>query len=72
MPAKYAPTSDFAFPLDPIEYASAPLPSLEEWNKLWTAWDLVTTKMIPANSLLEKPIPLRNPLLFYLGHIPSL
>lgn len=38
---------------------------------LWEAWDMVTTKMIPRDALMEKPIPLRNPLLFYLGHIPT-
>ncbi len=65
-------TSSFAFPLHPRQYAPQPVPSLEEWRKLWEAWDMVTTKMIPREALMEKPIPLRNPLLFYLGHIPTL
>lgn len=64
--------SRFAFPLHPHQYALKPVPSLEEWRQLWQAWDLVTTKMIPNDALMEKPIPLRNPLLFYLGHIPTL
>lgn len=72
MSVEYPKPSVFAFPLKPKEYALAPLPSLEEWNQLWAAWDLVTTKMIPASSLMETPIPLRHPLLFYLGHIPTL
>ncbi|OGM51004.1 hypothetical protein ABOM_000276 [Aspergillus bombycis] len=71
MSVEYPSPSVFAFPLKPEEYAPAPLPSLEEWKKLWAAWDLVTTKMIPASALMERPIPLRNPLLFYLGHIPA-
>lgn len=62
----------YAFSLKSKNYAPAPVPSLEEWNQLWNVWDLVTTKMIPAEALMEKPIPLRNPLLFYLGHIPTL
>ena len=65
-------TSSFAFPLHPRQYAPQPVPSLAEWRKLWDAWDMVTTKMIPREALMEKPIPLRNPLLFYLGHIPTL
>ena len=62
----------YAFPLSPKEYAPRPVPSLEEWRQLWSVWDLVTTKMIPSDALMEQPIPLRNPLLFYLGHIPTL
>ena len=64
--------SSFAFPLRPGEYAPAPVPSLGEWQKLWDAWDLITTKMFPANALLEQPIPLRNPLIFYLGYVHSM
>lgn len=72
MSIEYQKPSAFAFPLTPKDYAPAPLPYLEEWDKLWEAWDLVTTKMIPAKSLMDRPIPLRNPLMFYLGHIPAL
>ena len=65
-------TRRFAFPLHPHEYASDAVPSLQDWQQLWDAWHLVTTGMIPREKLMEKPIPLRNPLLFYLGHIPTL
>ncbi|KAF5551211.1 hypothetical protein FMEXI_3327 [Fusarium mexicanum] len=61
----------YAFPLTPEQYAPAPVPSLAEWKQLWGVWDLVTTNMIPPDALMEQPIPLRNPLLFYLGHIPT-
>ncbi|OQD68015.1 hypothetical protein PENPOL_c003G09007 [Penicillium polonicum] len=71
MSIEYQKPSAFAFPLTPKDYAPAPLPYLEEWDKLWEAWDLVTTNMIPAKSLMDRPIPLRNPLMFYLGHIPA-
>jgi hypothetical protein len=72
MSIDYPKPNAFAFPLKPQNYAPAPLPSLEEWKEMWSAWDLVTTKMIPASALMETPIPLRHPLLFYLGHIPVL
>ncbi|KAF9352300.1 hypothetical protein BGX26_009854 [Mortierella sp. AD094] len=50
---------------------SMPLPSQEEWAELWKSWDLITMSMIQHPSmLLEKPIDLRHPFLFYLGHIP--
>ncbi|KAF5723707.1 hypothetical protein FMUND_1641 [Fusarium mundagurra] len=61
----------YAFPLKPEQYASAPVPSLAEWKQLWSIWDFVTTKMMFADALMEKPIHLRNPLLFYLSHIPA-
>ncbi|KAF9184876.1 hypothetical protein BGZ50_003413 [Haplosporangium sp. Z 11] len=48
-----------------------PLPSQDEWRELWKSWDVVTMDMIQHPSmLLEKPIALRHPFLFYLGHIP--
>ncbi|KAF4498755.1 hypothetical protein FAGAP_5064 [Fusarium agapanthi] len=51
----------YAFPLTPEQYAPAPMPSLAEWKQLWSVWDLVTTKLIPPDALMEQPIPLRNP-----------
>ncbi|TIA55540.1 hypothetical protein D6C79_00388 [Aureobasidium pullulans] len=59
------------YPLVPDKYAAQPVPSLEEWNQLWAAWDAVTLEMIPEEELLEKPIKLRNACIFYLGHIPT-
>ena len=61
----------FIYPLKPEQYASKPVPSLQEFEQLWAAWDLVTRWMIPHEELLSKPIKLRNCCLFYLGHIPN-
>lgn len=36
------------------------LPSLDEWDNMWKAWDTVTLTMIPRNMLFEKPIDLRR------------
>ncbi|KAG0005925.1 hypothetical protein BGZ65_009870 [Modicella reniformis] len=48
-----------------------PCPTQDEWRELHKSWDLVTMHMIQHPSmLLEKPIALRHPFLFYLGHIP--
>lgn len=48
------------------------LPSLSEWLQLWRAWDLVTRTMLDHQSMLfERPIALRHPFIFYLGHIPA-
>ncbi|KAF2103583.1 hypothetical protein NA57DRAFT_33375 [Rhizodiscina lignyota] len=52
-------------------YAARPVPSLQEFEELWTAWDMITQHMIPEDQLLTKPINLRNVCLFYLGHIPT-
>lgn len=65
MPTKYA------FPTNPANYASQPVPSWENWQALWAVWDVVTRRMLPDEELLEKPIKLRNACIFYLGHIPT-
>ena len=61
----------FNYPLKVDEYAAQPVPTLDEFEKVWAAWDLVTRQMIPEQELLSKPIKLRNCCLFYLGHIPA-
>ncbi|KAL8695927.1 MAG: hypothetical protein Q9224_003069 [Gallowayella concinna] len=58
-------------PKRPEEYATQPVPSLDEFKQLWAKWDIVTQHMIPKDQLLSKPILLRNCCLFYLGHIPT-
>ncbi|RCI06706.1 hypothetical protein CU098_013766, partial [Rhizopus stolonifer] len=48
------------------------LPSLHEWQELWKSWDLVTQHMLDHKTMLfERPIALRHPFIFYLGHIPG-
>ena len=47
------------------------IPSRQEWDEVWDAWDFVTRRMIPTSMLHEKPIDLRHICLFYLGHIPT-
>ncbi|EME40669.1 hypothetical protein DOTSEDRAFT_74272 [Dothistroma septosporum NZE10] len=59
------------FATKPEQYASRPVPSLDEWHDLWDVWDNVTRQMIPDEELLAKPIKLRNACIFYLGHIPT-
>lgn len=61
----------FSFPLSPDQYAKNTVPSVSEWRQLWKAWDTATLNMIPKSQLLSKPIDLRNPCIFYLGHIPT-
>ncbi|KAG5652789.1 hypothetical protein H0H81_003619 [Sphagnurus paluster] len=47
------------------------IPTLEEWNRVWSAWDMITLEMIPQEMLHQKPIDLRHKCLFYIGHIPT-
>ena len=61
----------FVFPLKVEEYAGSGTPLFKDWVQLWAAWDTVTKGLIPAGELLSKPIELRNPYIFYLGHIPT-
>lgn len=58
-------------PTQPSQYAAHSIPSLSDYQSLWTAWDTATKSMIPREDLLSKPIKLRNALIFYLGHIPT-
>ncbi|KAI9490730.1 hypothetical protein BDB00DRAFT_875060 [Zychaea mexicana] len=47
------------------------VPSLHEWQQLWRSWDTVTNTMMDQQTMLfERPIALRHPFIFYLGHIP--
>jgi hypothetical protein len=47
------------------------MPTLQEFQEMWAAWDFITRKMIPVSMLFEKPIDLRHICLFYTGHIPA-
>lgn len=47
------------------------IPSTQDWEILWSAWDMITLRMIPPSMLYQKPIDLRHICLFYLGHIPA-
>ncbi|KAH9974228.1 histidine-specific methyltransferase [Russula compacta] len=47
------------------------VPTLQEFEESWAAWDFITSKMIPDSMLFEKPIHLRDIFLFYIGHIPT-
>lgn len=60
-----------AFPLKPEQYAPKAVPSLVEYEQLWSSWDTVTLHMLPHDQIMSKPIKLRNCCLFYLGHIPT-
>ncbi|KAJ2806654.1 hypothetical protein H4R21_000780 [Coemansia helicoidea] len=47
------------------------LPTIDEWRQLWAVWDLLSCHVVPRDRLEERPIALRNPLIFYLGHISA-
>lgn len=47
------------------------VPSLQDFEEMWAAWDFITQKMIPDSMMFEKPIDLRHICLFYTGHIPT-
>ena len=53
------------------KYSKYAVPTLSDWENVWSAWDQVTCHMIPKAELMSKPIDLRNPCIFYLGHIPT-
>lgn len=57
--------------MNPSNYAPHAIPTIDNFQSLWTAWDIVTKTMIPREELSSKPIKLRNELIFYLGHIPT-
>lgn len=47
------------------------IPTIVEWETMWSTWDMITMGMISPHLLYEKPIDLRHICLFYLGHIPT-
>jgi hypothetical protein len=47
------------------------VPTLQEFEEMWAAWDFITRGMIPDSMLFEKPVDLRHICLFYTGHIPT-
>ncbi|KAJ1642148.1 hypothetical protein LPJ64_005974 [Coemansia asiatica] len=47
------------------------IPQISEWKHLWSVWDLLTLEIISRDQMLEKPIDLRHPFIFYLGHLPA-
>ncbi|KAK6340627.1 hypothetical protein TWF696_008951 [Orbilia brochopaga] len=55
----------------PESYAKLRYPTVEQWEELWKTWDAVTLGMVRSDQYLTKPIDLRNPIIFYLGHIPT-
>lgn len=66
----------FTFPLlKPCDENALPstfsVPSIPEWETMWSTWDMITMGMISPDMLYEKPIDLRHICLFYLGHIPT-
>ncbi|KAJ3558000.1 hypothetical protein NM688_g1170 [Phlebia brevispora] len=64
----------FIFPLlrQPTQLTSPfGVPSIQEWQDMWAAWDFINRRMIPTSMLFEKPIDLRHICLFYQGHIPT-
>jgi L-histidine Nalpha-methyltransferase / hercynylcysteine S-oxide synthase len=50
---------------------AATVPSLDEWTQLWAITDLITTVLVDSSRSLSKPIDLRHPYIFYLGHLPA-
>ncbi|KAI0043936.1 DUF323 domain-containing protein [Auriscalpium vulgare] len=66
----------FAFPRlrsPPSSLTSTPfgVPSFQDFQDMWAAWDFITRKMIPNSMMFQKPIDLRHICLFYTGHIPT-
>ncbi|PIA19487.1 hypothetical protein COEREDRAFT_36756 [Coemansia reversa NRRL 1564] len=49
----------------------AAVPKIAEWKALWETWDMLMLQVIGHDKLLVRPIDLRHPFIFYLGHIPA-
>ena len=57
-------------PVPKSKMGRAFFPALEEFEEVWKLWHKLTSPAIIQDPL-EKPITLRHPLLFYVGHIPA-
>ena len=58
-------------PVSGISNTPFGVPSLQEFQEMWAAWDFITRQMTPVSMLFEKPIDLKHICLFYMGHIPT-
>ncbi|CAG8500498.1 10376_t:CDS:2 [Cetraspora pellucida] len=54
-----------------LQESNGSVPTVEEWKEIWKSWDTVSLSMIPLDKMLSKPIYLRHPFIFYLGHVPT-
>ncbi|KAJ1664739.1 hypothetical protein IW140_002987 [Coemansia sp. RSA 1813] len=54
-----------------VDKAFDTIPGEKEWRQLWSAWDTLALEIIPHAKLHDKPIDLRHPFIFYLGHMPA-
>eukprot|EP00523_Entomoneis_sp_CCMP467_P006687 CAMPEP_0168735062 /NCGR_PEP_ID=MMETSP0724-20121128/9137_1 /TAXON_ID=265536 /ORGANISM="Amphiprora sp., Strain CCMP467" /LENGTH=827 /DNA_ID=CAMNT_0008782189 /DNA_START=171 /DNA_END=2651 /DNA_ORIENTATION=- len=57
-------------PVPRTKMGRARFPELNEFEEVWKIWHKLTSPEIIRDPL-EKPITLRHPLLFYVGHIPA-
>jgi L-histidine Nalpha-methyltransferase / hercynylcysteine S-oxide synthase len=46
-------------------YSASPfaVPSIDDWENMWTLWDFITQRMIPLTMFFQKPIDLRERLI---------
>ncbi|KAJ3250986.1 hypothetical protein HDU77_006197 [Chytriomyces hyalinus] len=47
------------------------VPTLMEFEEIFKVWDTISLTMVPEGGHLEKPISLRHPFIFYVGHLPA-
>ena len=47
------------------------LPSMDEWEQLWSFWDMLQREVIPAEMMHTKTVDLRHIPLFYVGECDS-
>ncbi|KAJ1943827.1 hypothetical protein GGF37_002475 [Kickxella alabastrina] len=47
------------------------IPRKNEWEHLWSVWDTLSLHIIPRSKLIDRPIDLRHPFIFYLGHLSA-
>nr|KAJ2702105.1 hypothetical protein H4218_001061 [Coemansia sp. IMI 209128] len=57
--------------IDPSVSQYPTIPTLPEWQHVWSTWDTLLLHIIPRRCLYDQPIDLRHPFIFYLGHVPA-
>lgn len=63
--------SHYVCDLGGVDPTNQRAPAFSEFLDLWNAWDCVSLRMVPAGRHDDRPIKLRMPLMFYIGHIPA-
>ncbi|ORZ35066.1 hypothetical protein BCR44DRAFT_124925 [Catenaria anguillulae PL171] len=58
------------FVFDAATASGQGVPSVDEWEQVWRAFDMMSLKLVKSEAWELRPIEVRLPVCFYVGHLP--